>query len=84
MEDIILSQCVACRHKHFGKPTCDAFPAGIPHELSADLVDHREPYTGDGGVRFEAVPGRDTPFATGKLELLKDAPWRKGPLGRSE
>lgn len=37
---------------------CDAFPAGIPEEISVDGFDHRRPYPGDGGVRFELDPAR--------------------------
>lgn len=36
------------------KPTCDAFPLGIPDKILVDGFDHRKPFRGDGGVRFEA------------------------------
>lgn len=34
-------------------PTCEAFPDGIPAKIWYDGRDHRQPYRGDGGVRFE-------------------------------
>ena len=32
---------------------CKAFPDGIPDEIAVGMADHREPYDGDGGVRYE-------------------------------
>lgn len=54
--------CVWCRHL-MGDRTdgnfCDAFPAGdgIPRAIILGEVDHRDPYPGDGGVRFEPRAG---------------------------
>lgn len=47
------SQCDVCAHRRAGK-TCDAFPDGIPEEVFSNERDHRMPYPGDGGIRFEA------------------------------
>ncbi|MGB9866725.1 MAG: hypothetical protein ACPLPR_02300 [Bacillota bacterium] len=32
---------------------CDAFPQGIPDDIFFEYFDHRKPYPGDGGIRFE-------------------------------
>ena len=50
-------QCLACRHLHKpGVSTCAAFPKGIPKKILANDGDHRKPWPGDGGVRFEQDP----------------------------
>jgi len=48
--------CVACerlRPAIGGRLTCVAFPDGIPDRLLKGLADHRRPYPGDHGIRFE-------------------------------
>ncbi len=59
----IIPQCFGCRHFHRGDPgdgpmTCDAFPdgEGIPMAILLGDHDHREPYNGDHGLRFEPLP----------------------------
>ena len=49
------SICDFCKHKWRNDFRCDAFPGdqGIPCEVVTDQHDHRFPYTGDHGVRFE-------------------------------
>lgn len=37
--------------------TCDAFPDGIPDVIWNNQADHRRPFDGDGGIRFEARAG---------------------------
>jgi hypothetical protein len=48
--------CIFCTH-FTGSVTkgwvCEAFPAGIPEEIAYEDVDHRQPYPGDHGIRFE-------------------------------
>jgi hypothetical protein len=53
-----LSQiCVFC--KHFGRdvandrPTCDAYPDGIPDDIYLNGADHRMSQPGDHGIHFE-------------------------------
>jgi hypothetical protein len=58
-EDLVVSQCAVCTHRGtLGNfPVCRAFPGQIPPEFLTNRADHREPYEGDDGVRFEARPG---------------------------
>lgn len=52
-------QCLWCKHKWDGVLRCDAFPDGIPDEIVTGLHDHRKPFGGDGGIRYE--PAEDAP-----------------------
>ena len=47
-------QCAECKH-YTGLLTCKAFPKGIPRPVLTGKHDHREPYPGDNGIRFEPV-----------------------------
>lgn len=52
--------CESCVHLGPG-PTgfghaCAAFPGGIPHDIYPLGYDHRQPYAGDGGVRWALDP----------------------------
>ncbi|WP_131736233.1 hypothetical protein [Actinomadura roseirufa] len=38
-------------------PYCDAFPERVPGEIYVGGFDHRQPYEGDDGVRFEMRQG---------------------------
>lgn len=54
--------CIPCRHLRGSTRdaggthhhTCDAFPDEIPAEIWKGDNDHRNPYPGDHGIRFEA------------------------------
>ncbi|MBR6447762.1 MAG: hypothetical protein IKS74_04745 [Methanomicrobium sp.] len=54
--------CDYCKHyqkaksERKGGPCCDAFPDGIP-EYIFDAYDHRDPFPGDKGIRFEERDG---------------------------
>ncbi len=51
-----LPLCLACqrlRRPVRGRLACAAFPGGIPAPLLGASADHREPYPGDQGIRFE-------------------------------
>jgi hypothetical protein len=52
-EHLGLPQCFGCKHSHHNG-MCDAFPKGIPRAILGDYHDHRKPYPGDNGIRFEA------------------------------
>jgi hypothetical protein len=43
-----------------GQSACEAFPDGIPFAIQTGQIDHREPYSGDSGIRYEPAPGIDT------------------------
>ncbi len=47
-------QCLTCKH-YRGLWECEAFPDGIPEVISSGDHDHREPFKGDNGIRWEAA-----------------------------
>jgi hypothetical protein len=63
------SQCFNCRHFDPDQVSCTAFD-DIPREIlgnvfpgeDIELHDHRQPYPGDNGIRFEPLPGRRHPL----------------------
>ena len=53
------SDCFACRHLRLspaGGLACAAFPRAIPADLLEGRAQHRQPYPGDNGVRFQPDP----------------------------
>lgn len=70
--------CIICqrlRSSHGGRLACAAFPEGIPAALLQGSVDHRQPYPGDQGIRFE--PDWDAPREA--LALLTSVPGEGSP-----
>lgn len=59
--------CEACKHlERDGEELgyrCEAFPDGIPEAIAVDGFDHRKPFEGDGGVRFELEVGQEPALA---------------------
>lgn len=46
--------CYIC--KHYSKDNkCSAFPKGIPAKILLNEADHRKPYPGDNGTRYEPL-----------------------------
>lgn len=61
--------CEFC--KHFNEPgeddeqlTCEAYPNGIPFEIVANQLDHRQSLPGDNDVQFEAKNGAGARYAS--------------------
>lgn len=68
------SQCLSCKWLGGGDLlVCKAFPSQIPDEIVANLFDHREPYHGDDGVRFEPEDGTPKPYLDQLYEALDRA-----------
>lgn len=57
-DDVEVPQCARCRYK-FRDSTCKAFPNGIPAKILSGKHDHRKPYPGDNGIRFEQREAED-------------------------
>jgi hypothetical protein len=54
-DGVILSQCSNCKNLNRGTVTCKAFPSRIPDEILTNEHNHKKPYPGDNGVRFEKL-----------------------------
>lgn len=68
--------CYGCKHL---VPTsefelkCTAFPQGIPNEIVLSKHDHRTPFPGDHGVRFEAKTPEDAEYAANMFDRVPAA-----------
>lgn len=56
-------QCLSCAHwispleSDGSTQTCAAFPDEIPESIWWNQADHRDPYEGDHGIRWEPLVG---------------------------
>lgn len=66
--------CQFCKHRNDDADgfVCAAFPGGIPDAIAMDGAsdEHREPYPGDKGIRFEPHPGVLKQILTGKASKV--------------
>ena len=63
--------CGGCRHltsPDLRDPTCTAFPAGVPWDILLSKADHRQPFPGDGGSRFDPTDDRAAAYAESMFE----------------
>lgn len=68
--------CQICRHHRPGRDTsltCDAFPERIPQAILEWEADHRQPYEGDGGIRFELRDDLPPEIRAWELKWLREA-----------
>lgn len=62
--------CGGCKHLRgdLREPKCDAFPAGIPNEILLSRADHRQPFAGDQGIRFDPKDAEAAEYAAWLFE----------------
>ena len=53
-------QCMMCRN-YIGNLQCKAFNGQIPYAILSGRHDHREPFRGDNGIRFEQKTLNEAP-----------------------
>jgi hypothetical protein len=54
---IVSPRCTSCRHSNLpDSATCTAYPKGIPDAILQKGFDHKNPYPGDHGIRYEPKP----------------------------
>jgi hypothetical protein len=54
----IVPQCLSCRNwiGPTPNPHCRAFRVAIPDKILSNRHDHKRPFPGDHGIRFEEQP----------------------------
>lgn len=68
--------CDFCRHRFWAlhQRRCEAFPDGIPMPIWRAQHDHRTPFPGDRGVRWEALRPEDIAVLKGLAGKEQPAP----------
>ncbi|MBB4772814.1 hypothetical protein [Actinomadura livida] len=64
-------------------PYCDAFPEGVPNEIYRAGFDHRNPFEGDRGIRFELRPGGERALAAYEASIARRQGARGAESGQS-
>lgn len=75
MTYIAMPLCPGC--KHFNRDggwgfRCAAFPDGIPEAITMSEADHRQPFEGDRGIRFEPIDDEATAYAELLFSPMRD------------
>lgn len=85
MSVLLGAMCACCRHWD-GAGGCAAFASGIPEDLINEGRDHRRPYPGDEGIRFEPVdPGEwDTSLLRREMDGEVEDYWQNPAIGASK
>ena len=78
-----LPMCVVCQHYSQQGKSCAAYPDGIPSAIWDFAVDHRQPFAGDGGVRFAPDPAVDPAAVSARQEFMDEARTRLAAAGVS-
>jgi hypothetical protein len=71
-------QCQSCKHSRPDSGpgnVCAAFPDGIPTKIIASRHDHRKPYPGDHGIRYEPLDMNAPQFCQHFDRKAADLPW---------
>lgn len=64
VDHLEVSQCSVCSHYDGRGATCTAYPEGVPDAIRSNDLDHRDPQSGDHGIRWEPRSERARhPFA---------------------
>ena len=77
MTSVVAPMCTACTHLVGyvdGVLTCAPYAEGIPPEITDGLFDHRQPWTGDGGVTFNQSDEFSEPLWHTYPFIIKESP----------
>ncbi len=60
--------CLYCKHLRKDGLTCEAFPERIPQTILESEHDHRKPYNGDKGIRFDSTGAKGDRYVAEMFE----------------